>query len=209
MNFVTLKQHVAAMLQREPAELIYDSVDVLANAINNAQDRAQRLVDFKHAMKRGYLPLTNGTASWLNDMLDGVAGNPVLVKKFKSFYRDEDYLYELKTLREPDKARLGSEGGEYIYLMGTNVYARGLSESIDGLYTIYYEKLADLSADTDTNFLTDFASDWIIFQAYFELQFFLKEDERAMQSAGILSDKWNSVVVWNDSMYDETDVSLD
>jgi hypothetical protein len=209
MNNLELKSYIAAMLQRELDDLVYDGVDVLQNAINDALARAQRLLDFKLSLERGYLPLVSGKANWRSDMLDGVGGSPVLVKKIKSLYTDDSYEREIRLLRESDAARLHGAGGHYAFMTGSTVYVKNQDEVSDGFYSVYYSLLAPLSADTDTNYLTENISDWIVFQSYFQLQFFLKEDERAMQTAGILGDKWNSVQAWNASMYDETDISLD
>lgn len=46
------------------------------------------------------------------------------------------------------------------------------------LKVIYYKKQDDLSADGDTNFLTDYCSDLIIDLALQRFNYFLKEDER-------------------------------
>lgn len=210
MTNLELKNYIAAMLQREPSDLVYDSVDVLQNSVNNALLRAQRLVNFNLALSRGYLPLTDGTASWRNDMLNAKGGTSVSVKKVKSFYQEETFQNELLYFKESDNARLAKgSGGVYLYVAGSELYLMNKVTPLEGLYCVYYKQLEPLSDDTDTNFLTENISDWIVFQCIFELQFFLKEDERVQLSTGILADKWNSVLTWNASMHDEMDLSLD
>lgn len=210
MTFLELQQQVAGMLSRSVDDFTYNTFDNLKQAINNAQTRAQRLVDFNLSLARGYLPLTDGSANWRTGMLNAVGGTSVNVKKLVSLTTDENYSQPVTMLRESDRERLRTGGGVYAFVVGeTLYYMNSTDDSVGGLYTVYYQKLADLSADSDTNYLTENCHDWIVFQSMFELLHYMKEDERVQISAGILRDKWDSVLAWNASMEDEFDVSLD
>jgi hypothetical protein len=50
---------------------------------------------------------------------------------------------------------------------------------------------------TQTNFLLDFAFDFMTFRTIYELNFFLKEDQRVALSDKLLTDAWNNVIRWN------------
>jgi len=53
---------------------------------------------------------------------------------------------------------------------------------------------------TQTNFLLDYAFDYMLFRTIYELNFFLKEDLRVPISKAALDEIWNNVVRWNDSI---------
>lgn len=54
-----------------------------------------------------------------------------------------------------------------------------------------------VTAATETNFLLDYCFDFMLFRTIFELNFFLKEDQRVPISAELLASIWENVIKWN------------
>lgn len=52
----------------------------------------------------------------------------------------------------------------------------------------------------ESDFLLDFCSDWLMYAAIEQLNFFLKEDERVTLSERLVSRAWNGVLSWNDNL---------
>jgi hypothetical protein len=209
MTFLQLQQRTAGWLSRDVTDFTQNSFNNLQQSINDAQRLAQRLVDFDFAVQRGYLPLTSGTGNYITAMVDAPGGSSVSVQKLKAVYTNDEYTLDLPIRRLEDQVRYGpTEGGQYVYTEGQNLYLKN-DDTTGGLYVKYYQKLADLSADGDTNFLTDYCGDWLALQAAFEMLHYIKEDERVQLSAGLLRYKWDSVVTWNESFTSEQDLTLD
>lgn len=51
-----------------------------------------------------------------------------------------------------------------------------------------------------TNFLIDNCFDFLMYRSIFELNFFLKEDERVVISDSVLQQTWQNVVAWNETV---------
>jgi hypothetical protein len=71
--------------------------------------------------------------------------------------------------------------------------------------------LPDFSADADTSFLFDYCFDWLMFRSMWELNYFLKEDERFPVTSKMLDEYWNNIIQWNatviGSNVDDVDLS--
>lgn len=63
----------------------------------------------------------------------------------------------------------------------------------------------------ETSFLLDRCFDYLMYRSVFELNFFLKEDQRVGIASGLMKDVWTSMIAWNTSIINSTvdDVSLD
>ena len=207
MTFLEAQQYTAAMLGRDTTEFTLNGFNVLAKALNNACERAQRLVDFEYNKRLGYMELTNGTADFETDMLTSKGGSATTVKKIISLYADEDLMSAFPLRTESDLERLGCGGGAYVLMLGTTLKVMNISNAVE-LYAVYQHKLPALATDGSSNFLLEHCGDYIVFQAMFELQHYMKEDDRIQLSAGILRDKWDSVLAWNSSLESEQDLTL-
>jgi hypothetical protein len=64
-----------------------------------------------------------------------------------------------------------------------------------------YTWLPQYSADSDTDFLTEHASTWLIYSSLGHLNFYLKEDQRVQLSTAILSTAWQAVITWNETLW--------
>lgn len=64
---------------------------------------------------------------------------------------------------------------------------------------------------TQTNFLLDYAFDYMMFRSIYELNFFLKEDQRVKISKDALNEIWTNVLSWNATIVANSvrDVTLD
>lgn len=60
--------------------------------------------------------------------------------------------------------------------------------------------LPDYVNGTETDFLLDFSFDWLMYRSIYELNFFLKEDERVQLSMSFVKDAWDAMVMWNNEL---------
>jgi len=81
--------------------------------------------------------------------------------------------------------------------LNANIFASG-----DG-YSI-------LTAD-EQDFLLESCFDWLLYRSVYELNWFLKEDERVNVSRDLMGDAWNAMRAWNENLIsqgtDDTDLS--
>ncbi len=63
-----------------------------------------------------------------------------------------------------------------------------------------YELIPDDEDDTQTDFIMEFGSDWLIYNSLIRLNFFLKEDQRVQIEAAVMKDAFESLKQWNDSL---------
>jgi len=81
--------------------------------------------------------------------------------------------------------------------LNANIFSAGQSYSI-------------LTADED-DFLLESCFDWLMYRAIWELNFYLKEDERVQISSALIGDAWNALRSYNENLIMQAtdDVDLD
>jgi hypothetical protein len=72
------------------------------------------------------------------------------------------------------------------------------------------ESYSILTAD-ESDFLLDVAFDWMLYRSIWELNFFVKEDERTQLSSVLIADAWNALRSYNENLISQSvdDVDLD
>jgi hypothetical protein len=214
MNFGQIKTAASNYLARNSDSFTLDDqvvLDLLTTSVNLAQVYAQRQVDFFLAAELGMITLDTSTGVAISNATldDGVTA--LSVKRFLQFYSDEDRTIEIPFLTAKDKYRDTALPSIYIYQFGNKLYlvTGGENTGTQDIYFTCYKLLDDLDANSDSNFLTDYCADWLVMQTVIELQNFIREDDRIAISAGLIRNKWDTVLVWNSSFERETDLSLD
>jgi hypothetical protein len=72
------------------------------------------------------------------------------------------------------------------------------------------ESYSVLTADEE-DFLLESCFDWLMYRAIWELNFYVKEDERVQLSQTLITDAWNAMRSWNENLISQStdDVDLD
>ncbi len=95
--------------------------------------------------------------------------------------------------------------GEYVYLSPAVV-------EVGTEYDLWFHAvrwLPRVSRDEHTNFLFDYGFDWLMYRSIYELNFFIKEDERFQVSTKMLNDAWASLTAWDVSLVSPTETEIE
>lgn len=234
-----LKLAIAGFLQRDPSVFVRtgtEEVDLLLRACNNARLYAERKVDFELSKVDAQLSIASITdgADLSGAVLYGTA-TAVSVKKIITPYlvmeNGTQYPVDLWSRKKwDDRVKRKYEGAkptdnfDYAGLTeapfvvirdGNKVFVTPAdTESFPTIFTLYMnivKWLDEYDEDADNDFLLDYCFDWLMYRAIFELNFYLKEDERVNLSSALVADAWDSLVKWNNELMAATvdDVDLD
>lgn len=216
----------------------HEAFDLLLNAMNNARLYAERRVDFELAVEAVHIPnVTLASGGLITDaVLASDDTTAVSVKKIRTAYlpvNETEYfpvdLMSKKKWDDRQKARWEGQKpldtAQYPYLSeapfglvqnGNQVFIAPPDNKVfaSGSLTVAADVIAwlpDYAEGTETDFLLDFCFDWLMYRSIFELNFFLKEDERVQLSTALIRDAWDSLVIWNNELQaaNVDDVSLD
>lgn len=68
-----------------------------------------------------------------------------------------------------------------------------------------------ITTAAETDFLLDSCFDWLMYRTIWELNYFLKEDERVQLSTDLIRDAWEALKAWNENLISQSvdDVDLD
>lgn len=61
-----------------------------------------------------------------------------------------------------------------------------------------------LNIASENDFLLDSCFDWLMYRSVYELNFFLKEDDRVQISTNLISDAWNAMRSWNENLISQS-----
>lgn len=90
-----------------------------------------------------------------------------------------------------------------LFQVGPNVYpSAAFVQQFPGVNTTQigldvYDFLPDYVNANDTDFFLTFCSNWLMYRTIYQLNMFLKEDQRVGLSAKVLDDAWTGVQAWN------------
>ncbi len=88
-----------------------------------------------------------------------------------------------------------------IIQVGTKVFVAPKDDKqFAATFTLYFDVvkwLTPYTAGTENDFLLDNCFDWMMFYCIYQLNFFLKEDERVQLSEKVLNDTFDAMVKWN------------
>jgi|ERR1043165_862082 hypothetical protein len=215
-----------------------DEVDLLTLACNNARLWAERQIDFEKSKVAVDLPnvsLVDG-ADLGDAVLHSDGSTPVRVKKIRTPFLPltgtSIFPVDLLTKKAWDnriKARFEHirpnsvtiiptvtnlpyaviQDGDLIFVAPPD--STTFPSGVVNVYLDVIQWLDDYTDVDQTDFLLDFAFDWLMYRAIYELNFFLKEDERVSLSTKLIGDAWNAVVKWNQELVEANtdDANLD
>lgn len=212
------------------------TLDLLLQACNNSRLYAERVIDFTFAAATVTIPsvdLKNG-ASLDTAILTGTMTS-VRVKKiitpFLGMADGTQYPVDLWTKKKwNDRIKRRFEGARptdstnYAFITdspfvviqnGNTVFVTPAdSTAFQNNFPIYLDCLTWLPPyvnGTENDFLLDSCFDWMMYRSIYELNFFLKEDERVQIAEKLMTDSWNAVIKWNNELIaaNVDDVDLD
>lgn len=224
MAFKEFKIQLAAYMGREAGAFQRGTVNLLDRAVNMARKHAEREHNFEYsrtAVKVNVSLTLGGTLSTAVDFDDGVTIVPVkrIERAFLSLSDGSGYVpIELGSRMKQQERLKRSYSGMYnleafsrmpqvpgysLQQQANKIYLNpGGSAAYNGVTTVtvaldVIRWQDDYSLDADTDFILEHCEDWLLFRSIFELNFFLKEDERVPVSASALKEAWESVVKWD------------
>ncbi len=227
MTYREFKAQVAAYMNRDANSFKKGTLDLLDRAINMARRHAEREHNFELArcsvkvtvnltsggtlssavdyddpdvsisvkrIERAFLPTSEGTYVPIE-----LAGRGKHMERLKRGFRGATTLSELVGISAWVPNYSLSQQGDKIYLHpGDTAAYNNASSVVVALDVVKF--LEPYALDADTDFLLENAEDWLLFRSIFELNFFLKEDERVPVSANALREAWESVVKWDSQL---------
>lgn len=231
--FSSLKTAVAAYLQRDTTTFVVGSFDMLQLACNNAKNYCQRSVDLEFARQFAQVTsvslangglLTDATLfgsattlviksierAFVNTSADGQfpidiisrdAYTRRLQRRFANVRTIEQAAEVYSGVRSTNLVLVQYGQRFYVYPASSNVF--GGASTIDVFFDVI-EWLPDMVNNSDTNFLLDYCFDFLMYRSIYELNFFLKEDQRVGISSALLDDVWKNVINWNKTIVGNT-----
>jgi len=216
MNFLELRTAVLGYINRPASE--FDTF--VGNEINAVLLQMQRLHEFKlseRLVKIVYpaatlqLDITGACEglprNYLNtQLLTNATDNEGQLIKICSYnaLQSERFQYQ-RANGYSDYSELSPTHSDYVSMV--QKVRMFLTGKAIGLYPVPITSinlllnlsiwLPDLIDDTDTNFLTDFASDLIIDKAVDRLNYFMKEDARSEVAVKYTQEGWEALMQWD------------
>jgi len=209
--------------------------DLILQACNNARLYAERKIDFELSVNTVTIPAVdrfNGAS--LNTAVLYGTSTSANVKKirtpFVAMANGHQFPVDLWTKKKwNDRLKARYEGArptdtsDYACITdspfvvvqdGFNIFvAPADSNSLLGTFPVYLDCwlwLPPYVNGTENDFLLDNCFDWMMYRCIYELNFFLKEDERVELSTKLMGDSWDAVIKWNDQLIntavDDTDL---
>ncbi len=187
-------------------------------AVNNALIYAQRRCDFE--WNKGIVSIAADPFGSIMSAKD-IDGAAVKVKSIiKAFGTCEPTLdggTSLPYLSRVSQITDGtSERKHHCYYDGPKVVHEGqrvfMSPRPEGAHTLWFyavKWMPRLVKDNDTNFLLEYAYDFLFYRTIVELNFFVKEDERFPITQKMLDDAWNTVVAWDSHLISPTETEIE
>lgn len=200
--------------------------DALNKAINNARLYAERQIDFELSRVSVDVPnvsLTNGGS--LNNAVIHGGVEKVSVKKIIrpflafidgsgtfpiGFMTRDKWLARVQRRYEnavpTNKARESRIQSTPLVLIqqGTIIYVTPQDSSVIGSdnFTVFldvFRWLDDYEGDqlSHTDYLIQYCFDWLMYRSIWELNFYLKDDERVILSETLIKSAWDAIIKWN------------
>ena len=215
------------------------SFDLLLQAINNARLFAERMIDFEYSKVSVDIPgvdILNG-GNLGNAVLHGTT-TPVFVKKIRTPFLPSainggsQFPVDLRSKRKwNDRIKARFEGARpvdttnfafitdapFVLVQDGNtifVAPPDTTAFATNPFTVFADAIQWLPpyiTGTETDFLLQYAFDWLQYRSIQELNYYLKEDERVTLSERQVSTAWDAIIKWNNELVlnNVDDVDLD
>ncbi len=198
MNVGEIKKAVAAYLDKPVTDFAKNGIDLLLIASNNARKYAERMHDFSHLHAYGKLTLPSGESGVALSAATTTGDVAVSVKTLLNVYRrydsgdlplslmEKSALTTLqresndRTLWDSDTVRALADYDTYpdeilhrkVYRLGNTLYLHPSPSAEMELRIDYVGWADDYTVDADTDFFTESAQDYMIFQSIVEVNHF-------------------------------------
>lgn len=201
MNVGEIKAVISSFINRREDAFTKNGVDNIFFALNASKNWAQRTHNFEYLVREGFVnPAPTGTP--LSGILDAPGGTPIVVKAIKQVWALSPTNYRMEvdflTSRLTSSNIALVQKGSKLYTYRPNRLIGKELTDFTGFYLDVYEWLPDFTSDSDTNFLTEFHSDWLVASTLRHLTTYLKEDVRLPMIDSNLSALWQSVLTWDE-----------
>jgi len=197
MNYTDFKNLVAAYMNRTAGSFVVGSIDILDNAINRAKRDGQLVHKFDSLRTEGYL-LTGREGAAISGMKTTKGGATALAVNMvvRGWELDDDgakyMVLDPTTMEQEDRVSLDTSIVRW-YQKGDKLYVTGYENPTWFLFDVY-KWLPDYSGTHTTDIFTEYYDSWLLLRSVYNLNFFLKEDQRVQISMGALQDAWNGVL---------------
>lgn len=228
-TFAHLKKAVAAFATRDEDAFVRDGFNSLERAINDAHQWAQRKHVFERAkvfidvndvslangadlstavlrgtdtavkvrsLIAGFVQLTDGSGEVPVDIITRESWVASQKRKYNGLPNATDNAADYEGPRIPLSI---VQYGTTVYLSTTSPAVVGSSSTINLRFDAV-RWFDDYTAPDDTDFFLDYCFDFMTFRSVYQLNLYLKEDQRVPIAKSVLDDSWDSVVRWDSSL---------
>lgn len=191
MNVGQIKSLIARYLDKEETEFVKNGVDLLLAAVNHARLQAERRHDFKHLWDYGKLLIPSGEGGANLSSVTDLSNASVRLKTPMQFYlRTTNGDMPIRTMKKsalstlllerfdrelrPDEQGFEDEMTQYelyhnrLLTKGNKVYYNPSPTEQLELRLDYVAWAAEYTANTDTDYFTQYCSDYLVFQGVIE-----------------------------------------
>lgn len=216
-DFYNLRQVILGCISRAGSSFNTGTQNFADIAVNNAVIYAQRKCDFE--WNKGVVQIACNPAGSIMQATD-MDGKAVKVKNIIKAFGSTDpglegtsipYLSRVSQITDSTNSR-----ANHCFCAGTKVVHEGqrvyLSPRPENEYNLFFyavKWLPRLVKDDDTNFLLEYAFDFLMYRAIVELNFFIKEEERFQVTQKMIDDSWQSVIAWDSHLVSPTETEID
>lgn len=218
-----MRQVIQGCVSRQTSSFNTGTMNFVDISINNAIIYAQRRCDFE--WNKGVVKMVANPVGLITQCTD-VDGSALTIKKIiKAFgitdpglHLNKSIPYLSRTSQIADKTDRMSHGHSgnpnvdnrpVVIHDGQKVYHSPQIEGSHDLYFYAVKWLPRLVREEDTNFLLTYGFDFIMYRAIIEINFFIKEDERFQVNLAMVTDAWNSLMVWDASLISPTETEIE
>lgn len=216
MNITEFKQLVAGYANRSVASFVRDDgTDILLIAINEAKREGQLEYDFNATLVDGYITTSVDGAELATTVTTYGGATTIDVKKLLRVWQCSGTGKRIKEIPlqfQSIEARLRpSEEEEAItakraYQRGTKLFVTGYDQTTFLVEVVKWMPDYDAVTVTTDFFITRYIS-WMKLRSLYQLNFYLKEDQRVNITQAALREAWDKVTALENNL--ETNYNLD
>jgi len=220
-NFGILRETILGCVSRAKSSFQAGGQNFADLAINNAIIYAQRNWDFRFL--HGEVSIICNPRGSMLTAKDRDGCSVKLKRIIKAYglteltgHGDLEIPYLSRQSQTKDNTNASKNGccynGTKIVHDGMEVYLSPATVENGTEQTLYFyavKWLPRLTRDEHTNFLFDYGFDFLMYRSIYELNFFIKEDERFQVSTRMLDDAWKSLTAWDTTLISPTETEIE
>lgn len=215
-----MRQAVLGCVSRAQSSFATGNQNFVDTAINNSLIYAQRRCDFEWC--KGEVSVDCNPFGNIITATD-TEGQQVMIKRIlKAFGVKQPqvglgtsipYLSRVSQIADDTTGKASSChcscSGNRVVHEGRKVFHMPEIKGPHKLYFYAVKWLPRLVKPEDTNFLLDFAFDYIMYKSILELNHYIKEDERFRVSSTLLTEAWESLLTWDAHLVSMTETEIE